>query len=220
MGNASFFINLIMERYNRLLIVFFLFAGLTSNAQNVQYIYADTLFSGKVDVNWDLLREKLEERDLPDDIIDGMISYQKKKHAQRKIIVERRVDLGGDSSFIELNDKSPYKNINYGWTTPRLLILEGLLYRQDSRSKEYIKTRIEDSSANFIATGRAKKILGYECQEYQSLNKLYTAWITTLLPVKINPGIPHINLPGAIMAVEINLVNAIQKIEIARIKPI
>ena len=207
-----------MERYNRLLIVFFLFAGLKVSAQNVQYIYADTIFAGKVEVNWDLLRDKLEERDLPDDIIDGIISYQKKKHAERRTILNRTVYLRDDSCFIELNSRSTFKNINYTGSNPRLLMLDGRLYSQDSRSKEYVKARKEDSTVNFTATGRTKKILGYECQEYRSLNNVYTVWTTTLLPSVINPGITKVNLPGAIMGVEIDMFYAIEKIEMIRIE--
>lgn len=97
-------------------------------------------------------------------------------------------------------------------------MLDGRIYKQDSRSKEYFKSRIEDSTANFTATGRTKKILGFDCQEYRSLNNVYKVWTTTLLPSAINPGVTEVNLPGAIMGVEMDMFNGIEKIEMVRIE--
>jgi hypothetical protein len=189
--------------------------GLCSKAQ---YYYSDTLAFDITTTQGqrDTLRNQLKEKGFSEMMIDGIISNVERTYKNRESIKGRTVIVRGDSSFIELN-YAPGKGEVFVMTNKNLLVKNGRLFSQDPVSKEYIESKIEDSSRVFNSTGRYRMILGYECSEYKSLNHIYTVWITTKLPSAVNPGISHSNLPGAILGYEVNMGKATTRSGIVKI---
>ena len=163
------------------------------------------------------MRSNMRAQGLSESTIDGIISNFAKSYSNMRSIQSRTVTLEGDSCFVELNYNSS-KAETFVMPGNKIVMVKGNLYRQDSKSKELVYSNIDDSSRMFKATGQKRTVMGYECWEYISLDGVYVVWVNKDLPSTLNPGISHINIPGAILGYETRMGNAITRSQLIKIQ--
>lgn len=181
-----------------------------------QYLYADQLIVSLNSSQVDSLKKTLKDKGAPDHLIDGIAEKILEQNSNKE--QKRLITVKNDSTFIELQYGSSYGNQSlFLMPTNQLLFFKGHLFRQDPASKEYILSKISDSSLTYNPTQKTRIILGYSCREYKSLDGHFTIWLNKELPATINPGIATRNVSGAILGFEVKKGGAITKSEIIQI---
>jgi hypothetical protein len=115
----------------------------------------------------------------------------------------REIKAGPDSTLVFIQPSEAKGNINFNLKEERLLITKGIFYKYDFATATWELSAQNKSATPFSKTGRAKKILNYDCEEYVNTDNTRIVWITAALPACINPGIKVGDTPGAILAFEL-----------------
>ncbi len=151
------------------------------------------------------MRQKLWEQGLSENKIEGIIEqYKKNMKRSFSIVQERKVTVKEDSAFFELQVKESSGQVFLSGrkSNEKGLYAHGEVFRYIGPTEEYVLSENPEDSRLFTSTGLFVNILGYDCEEYQSINGQYKIWVTGELPSSINPGVAVKNVEGAVLGFE------------------
>jgi|GEM_PF-6862672 len=205
----------------------YLFFFLLSNLLGVPIIFSQNskrvTFIDTINVTNDKeillkIRNSLIEKGVPDDVIEGYISNFFNGANPFLQTQERVAYVYQDSTIIHLN-YIPNKNFETFQMSMRKLVYRGgVLYKYTESGVGEMITYESDSSHIFTPTNNSKRIYGYECDEFLSLDSIYRVWINKGLSPNINPGIVLKNISGAVLGFEAKKGNAITKSTLYKIE--
>jgi hypothetical protein len=196
-------------------LLIFLFATAIGNAQQYHCEYNESMKFKFPDSVIQKFRSQMMEQGLTAAMADQVMSQMAANDIEKKYF--RIVDAHSDSTFILIKQGDDEGPVKMNMKEQRLLLTREGVYAYDEAGKNWVVPTDDKAPKVFRKTENKKKILSYDCIEYQSTDSTCNIWVASSLPSYINPGVRTGSITGAVLAFERREKDMMIRSEISRL---